>query len=231
MMLPVDSLLRQTSILLARFAACATGARAYSLSQGDERTRAGIEAKRNRSSFVRYLIHLDDAQLATLEFAFDQDPIPEEKLMLLDRMAGAIELVQELPYSSATMAARAASLDVELAEIKISERARGLLAGGTDATEAVEAIVRHVEQVLCHRQLGAVFDQLLPELEERLAERKLLIEAKSLLQRRHGMSEEQAYIHLRNRSRASRRRLREVAEETISQSSHTLTEKREGVAI
>lgn len=212
---PVDSSLRQTSILLARFAAHATGAKAYSLCQDGHR---GLRRKQRRSSLARYAIHVEDAQVATLEFAFDQDPIPAEKLALLDRMAAAIETVQALPNSVGAMAARAASLEVELAEIKISERTRGLLAEQTAAEDAVEAIVRHVQQVQCRSELGLVFEQLLPYLEERVEERKLLVKAKLLLQDRHGLSEQQAYLLLRNRSRSSRKRLREVAEETISQS-------------
>lgn len=225
-MFPRDSSLRQTSILLARFAAQATGARAYSLCQSK---RGGVRGK--RSSLARYAIRMGDAQVATLEFAFDDNPIPQQKLALLDQMAAAIEAVQALPHSTAIMAARAVSLDVELAELKISERTQGLLAEQIGAEEAVEAIVRHVRQVLDHRQLGVVFDQLLPYLEERVADRKLLVQAKSLLQDRHGLSEEQAYVLLRNRSRSSRKRLREVAQETISQSNHWLTEKREGVGV
>lgn len=224
-MFPRDSSLRQTSILLARFAAQATGARAYSLCQ----SKRGVRGK--RSSLARYAIRMGEARVATLEFAFDEDPIPQQKLALLDQMAAAIEAVQALPHSTAVMAARAVSLDVELTELKISERTQGLLAEQTGAEEAVEAIVRHVRQVLDHRQLGVVFDQLLPYLEERVADRKLLVQAKSLLQARHGLSEEQAYVLLRNRSRSTRKRLREVAEETISQSNHWLTEKREGVGV
>lgn len=64
-----------------------------------------------------------------------------------------------------------------------------------------------------------------------LARFAALVRAKSLLRDRHGLSEEQAYVLLRNRSRSSRKRLREVAQETISQSNHWLTEKREGVGV
>lgn len=222
---PVDSSLRQTSILLARFAAHATGAKAYWLSRD---VRRGLRRKQQRASVARYPIHVEDAQVATLEFAFDEDPIPEKKLALLDQMAAAIETVQALPHSIATMAARAASLDVELAEIKISERTRGLLAERTAAEDAVEAIVRHVQQIRERCEMGMVFEQLLPYLEERVAERKLLAKAKLLLQGRHGISEQQAYLLLKNRSRSTRKRLREVAEETISQSRQRFSEPEQG---
>ncbi len=226
-MLPRDSSLRQTSILLARFAAQATGARAYSLCQGK---RGGVRGNR-RSSLARYAIRVGDEHVATLEFAFNEDSIPEKKLALLDQIAAAIEAVQALPHANTMKAVRAASLDAELAEIKISERTRGLLDRQAAAEDAVQEIVRHVHQVLANRPFGIVFDQLLPYLEERVAERKLLVQAKSLLQDRHGMSEEQAYLLLRNRSRSTRKRLREVAEETISQSNHWLSETRQGVGL
>jgi hypothetical protein len=212
--------LRQTSVLLARLAAKATGAETYSLSRT-------VDEKPRGCSFARYPIRVDEVRLATLEFTFREDPIPEEKLALLDQMAGAIEAVEALPHSAATRAARAASLDVELAEIKIAERAQGLLAAHTAAEEGVREIVRHVQHVLDRRQLD-VFGQLLPELEERVAERKLLVRAKSLLRDRDGLSEEQAYLLLRNRSRSSRKRLREVAQETISQSYQPLSEEQQG---
>lgn len=66
-----------------------------------------------------------------------------------------------------------------------------------------------------------MFDQLLPELEQRVEERKLLTKAKAVLQGGRGWSEEQAYVYLLDRSRSSRRRLREIARELISQSSET----------
>jgi hypothetical protein len=227
-MLPVDSCLRQTSILLARFAAHATGAKAYSLSQD---ARRGLRRRQQWSSIASYAIRVEEAQVATLEFSFDQDPIPEAKRALLDQMAAAIETVQALPHSIASMAARAASLDVELAEIKISERTRGLMMEQAAAEDAVESIVRHVEQIRDRCELGVIFERLLPYLEDRVAERKLLVKAKRLLQDRHGISEQQAYLLLRNRSRSTRTRLRQVAEETISQSPKWAPEIRQDLAL
>jgi AmiR/NasT family two-component response regulator len=43
-----------------------------------------------------------------------------------------------------------------------------------------------------------------------------VVRAKALLETRHGMSEEQAYFHLRVKSRSSRRRLSEVAQELLA---------------
>ena len=219
-MLP-DSVLRRTSILLTRFAAHVTDARDYSFSKS---ATASVMGRR-----PRFPIHVDGIHVATLELAFDEYPIPEKKPILLDQMAAAIEAVETLPQSTAIMTARAARHNVEFAEIEISERARGLLAQDVDPDQAVCAIVRRVEQVLERRHLSNLFAQLLPQLEERVAEPKLLVKAKSLLKDPHDMSEEQACLHLKNCSRSSHKRLRELAGETISQ--HRSTQKREGVGL
>jgi AmiR/NasT family two-component response regulator len=89
------------------------------------------------------------------------------------------------------------------------------MANGAAGSDAVEDIVRHVESVLEGRQFGAVLEQLLPDMEERVQERKAVARAKELLQGFQGMTEEQAYMHLRYRSRVTRRRLGEVALEII----------------
>jgi hypothetical protein len=209
---PHGGSLRKSVFLLAQLAAKAAGAEGYSVV-----SRYSDESDTARAlSCVSYPIHLDASHVATLAFTFSEVPIPEEKLSLLNQMAAVIQAVQWSPLATARVAARIASLDAELADIKIGERTQGLLASGAPAGEAVETIVRHVEHVLERRQIGAVFDQLLPDLEERVEERKLLMKAKALLQDECGMSEEQAYLHLRIRSRSSRKRLREVARELIS---------------
>jgi hypothetical protein len=201
-------LLRPGIFTLIEFAARATGAIGYSLLCADS-------GQVERSARARYSIRTGENSMATLEFSFPEDPIPEEKLAILRQMTCLIEAVQSLPHETSRIAAQIAGLDAELADIKIGERARGLLADGIPAAEEVEAMVRHVKHVLRGRHLGAVFDQLLPEMEERVAERKLLMKAKAVLQELHGMSEHQAYELLRARSRSKRMRLREVAGELI----------------
>jgi len=47
-------------------------------------------------------------------------------------------------------------------------------------------------------------------------ERKLVVKAKAFLRERDGISEEEAYLRLRNWSRAHRKRLRAVAQELIA---------------
>lgn len=53
------------------------------------------------------------------------------------------------------------------------------------------------------------------KLQSELETRKLLERAKGIVQRDHGISEEEAYLRLRAESRRSRRRLREIAEAVI----------------
>lgn len=69
-------------------------------------------------------------------------------------------------------------------------------------------------------QLGVVISKSLLERENaRLADeleiRKLVERAKGILQRRHGITEEEAYLRLRNQSRRLRRAMKELAEAVI----------------
>jgi hypothetical protein len=57
------------------------------------------------------------------------------------------------------------------------------------------------------------------ELEEKVAERKLVTKAKALLETRHGMSEEEAHLQLQAISRKTRKPVREVARELIDPAS------------
>src|SRR6202041_14627 len=111
----------------------------------------------------------------------------------------------------ARKAARIGELEIELADSKIADRARGMLAGGAPPRDAVDTITRHVESVLRPGQFGTVLHQLTQEFEQEIAERELANRAKAILQSRYGMSEDQAHVHLRLVSRKSRKRLRDVA--------------------
>jgi AmiR/NasT family two-component response regulator len=56
------------------------------------------------------------------------------------------------------------------------------------------------------------------DIQQEIAERDLANRAKALLQRRYGMSEDQAHVHLRLVSRKSRKRLRDVARDVLEES-------------
>jgi hypothetical protein len=155
-----------------------------------------------------------------LTFVFRQASISRQAQSLLDRLAGAIEEVWCLslvPTTYARSAARIGKLETELADSKIADRARGLLASGELPKDAIDTIVHHVESVLRPGQLGTVLAQLSQEVEREIAERELANRAKAVLQSRYGMSEDQAHVHLRLVSRKSRKRLRDVARDLIEE--------------
>jgi hypothetical protein len=163
-----------------------------------------------------YPLRGEDKTIGLITFAFRRGEIFREQLVVLDRLLQIIETVYRLPSATARLASRVSSLEVELASIKISERIAGLLASPPPANSSVDTVIRHVDNVLYRRAVTSVLRQLLPDLECRLAERKLVGKAKRLIQRNRGMSEEQAYLWLRNRSRVTRRRLRDIANELIA---------------
>ena len=201
---------------LMLFAMQAAGADGYSWCEVDsatgaltERYSSGISApqweidgasganSRDGVTVIRYPFRAEDALTGLLAFAFRRNVVQEEEVAILNRMAAAIETLHAVPLTTARLATRIGRLDAELAGIKIAERTRGLMANGAAGSDAVEDIVRRVESVLEGRQFGAVLEQLLPDMEERVQERKAVARAKELLQGFQGMTEEQAYMHLR----------------------------------
>lgn len=137
----------------------------------------------------------------------------------LDRIARAMDLVWQLgclPESYAREAARIGAMEVELADSKIAERARGLLPDASTGSEAVETILHHVESVLRRSGVESVLAEFGRDLETQIAERELTSRAKAILQDTYGLSEEQAHVHLRVVSRTTRRRLRDVAQAVIA---------------
>lgn len=137
----------------------------------------------------------------------------------LEHIARAIDQVWHLsflPESYAREAARIGAMEVELADSKIAERARGLLLDASPGSEAIETILHHVESVLRRSGVESALAQFGRDLETQIAERELASRAKAILQDRYGLSEEQAHVHLRVVSRTTRRRMRDVAEAVIA---------------
>jgi len=225
---------------LVRFARFASGADGYAFFEFDHERNAfllldrggvqsgGVQAAEPQSngsgSWVisrdgvtigSFPLRAENQLAAQLDFVFLGHAIDKSTLHTLTRMAQVIEAVYRLPRSTARLVEKIGSLEIELASIKISERTLGLLVDGTPNSDSVDAVVRHVENVLERRPASIALKQLLPELENRVADRKLMVKAKQFLQRRDGLSEEQAYLNLRNRSRARRQKLRDVAREIM----------------
>ncbi len=178
------------------------------------------EAGETGHTAISFPLHADDQVTGILTFVFHESVISPRAQSLLEKMAGAIGAVWRLsllPTTYARNAVRIARLETELADSKIADRARGLLANGAPSRDAVDTILRHVESVLRPGQLRTVLGQLTGELEQEIAERELANRAKAVLQTRYGMSEDQAHVHLRLVSRKSRKRLSAVARDLLEE--------------
>jgi hypothetical protein len=132
-------------------------------------------------------------------------------------MARAIESVWSAAQVTAhysELASHVADLEARLMDARISGRVRGLIAH-PGSPDALDAIVRHVDGVLNPKTGRRTLEKLSEELEEQFEERRLTNRAKTILQVVHGMSEEQAHIHLRRTSRRTRRKIRDIAQDLI----------------
>jgi ANTAR domain len=166
-------------------------------------------------------LHVDEKVDGLLTLVFAHNTPSGARRALLERLARSIEAVWRLrllPDSYARKAARIGELEAELADAKIADRARGMLASVQPMSgDAIEAITRHVESVVRPGQLESVLAELTSEVERQIADRALASRAKILLQTRYGMSEVQAHNHLHLVSRKSRRRLGDVAREVLKE--------------
>lgn len=178
------------------------------------------EAGETARTAISLPLHAVGQVTGILTFVFRETVISPRAQSVLERIAGAIEEVWRLsllPAAYARSAVRIAELETVLADSKIADRARGLLANGAPSQDAVGTILRHVESVLRPGPLGTVLRQLTEEMEQEIAERELANRAKAVLQTRYGMSEDQAHVHLRLVSRKSRKRLRDVARDLLEE--------------
>jgi hypothetical protein len=178
------------------------------------------EASQDGFTVGSFPLRVGDSVTGLLMFIFRGGAISPATRAVLERVAGTIEEVWRLslvPDAYARAAARIGELETELADSKIADRARGLLAHGALPSDAIDTIVRHVESVLRPGQLRTALGQLNQEIEQEIAERELASRAKAILQSRYGMSEDQAHVHLRLVSRKSRKRLRDVARDVLQE--------------
>lgn len=218
---------------LASLAMRATGAEGYALLEFDSRgvvsrrsangitvdVPSGIAAERgltirNDVAVVSYPLRSNDVLVGLAAFAFRDHPIEAEKLALLDRIVADLKTLCTIPRTTLELAARIASLDAQLAGLKIAERTRGLLTDGAAAENSLDIVQRHVERVLQGRELPDLLNRLLACLEDEIEQRRLLAQAKVRLEEA-GMSEEDAYLFLRNRSRTTRTRMGVIAKDIL----------------
>lgn len=158
-----------------------------------------------------------DSDTGAISFVFLTDPVPDSK-RLLARVAKAMQSIWQLWHAREAYARsviRIAELEAELADSRIADRAIALLERPRPGMSLIDAVAESVDTVIRPYQLRPVLDQVARDLEHDLAEYRLVSKAKSVLQSRSGMSEEQAYLHLRLVSRQTRRRLRDIAVDLI----------------
>jgi hypothetical protein len=156
-------------------------------------------------------------------FTFPDEDLSGTARPQLDRAAVAIQAVWAAARSTsryAQLASQVADLEVCLLDSKIADRVRGMLSSA-GAADTLEAIALHVEGILRPASTRRTLERISRELEDEMEERRLTNRAKAILQSVHGMSEEQAHIHLRQSSRRTRKRLKDVALDLIE--SHPAT--------
>ena len=174
------------------------------------------DRSQNGLTVAAFPLRKESVLVATVAFVFRAPAISEGSRSVLERLARTIESVWSLsgtPDTLVQLARRISQLQAELADLKIADRISGFLKN--PEPNATEIIARHVEGVVETRRLQTLLEQSARDLEFQISERKLIAEAKALLQRSYGLSEEEAYTRLRLSSRRSRRRLGEVAQQLI----------------
>jgi hypothetical protein len=150
-------------------------------------------------------------------FAFDDRGPSQEAKAHLNRVVPVIESVwfaAQMTVRYSELASHVADLETRLLDSRISDRVRGYLSDHGE-TDTFEALVRHIRTVLDPDAAGRTLQKLSQELEEEVEERRLANRAKAILQSVHGMSEGQAHVHLRQTSRKTRRKLKDVAADLI----------------
>jgi len=113
------------------------------------------------------------------------------------------------------LASRIHRLQAELADGKIADRARGILLEDAGRADSGGIMRQHVDRVLEGTDALVVLQQEVAKLEAEVESRRVINRAKQFLQRTHHLSEEEAYLRLRNFSRQSRRRLLDVAGDVL----------------
>lgn len=134
----------------------------------------------------------------------------------VDRLAESIRALWAAGHEFnrySELAARAADLEAQVVASKVTARAIGLLRESPSA-DSVDVISRHVEMVLQSSSGLRTLNHLVETLEAEKRDRQWTDRAKAILQRQ-GISEEQAYLHLRRASRTSRRPIPEIARQII----------------
>jgi ANTAR domain len=167
-------------------------------------------------SVARVPLLVQNREVGSLAFVFRAATVPENASRPIEHLARMLESIWSLfaPSDRAVdLVTRISRRQAELADLKIAERALAFLKQPEPG--AAETMALHVECVLRTRRFEALLDQFAGDLEDQIEERKVIAQAKDLLQTKQGLTEEEAYAQLRLSSRRSRRRIFEVAHQVI----------------
>ncbi len=141
-------------------------------------------------------------------------PEEEARLKTLRRCADSIQRVLAFAHqmdSCLQIAAELVDFEAKIAELKIEDRTRDLLARGPSDGRATRSLAEHIDSVLIGVGVREELQLLLNRYSATLEERCLIAKAKRVLEQSLNCDEEQAYLHLRNASRRSRKAMREIA--------------------
>lgn len=173
-------------------------------SSGEERT------------LLEYPLFTDGDFTVAVAFAFLTDAEARRACPRVDAIVASIQRIwvaaQKETY--APLVDRVANLEARLMDSKVADRAKGLLNSEPNA-DLADAIARHVDGVLRPTQTRRILEQALSDLQDEIEERRVVAEAKQIIQANCRVSEEQAHTRLRLLSRKSRKRLKDVAQRVI----------------
>lgn len=148
-------------------------------------------------------------QVNTRRIATDRlQPLLDCAAALLNRggqTSAALRLIAEI-----------ANLESDLANLKIAERAAGVVNGADWTDHAPFVLQQHISRVLEGTDITRELKGQLAALQSRLHDRQVLATAKARLQDTLELDEESAYLFLRNASRRARRPLREIAQDILT---------------
>lgn len=165
---------------------------------------------------ARIPLQVQNRGVGFITFVFRGQEVPEAASPILERLARTLESIWQslvTPETVTQLVARIRRLQASLADLRFADQARGFLIRPEPG--AGEMMASEVERVLGVGRLEGFLEQLACALDEQLGERKVISQAKNLLQRNYGLSEGEAHARLRRSSRRSRRRLGDVAQMVI----------------
>jgi len=186
----------------------------------DAKAASFPEAIENRfeTFLILPLVHADNL-IGLLTFGWRrQSALSEEQIHAAEEIASAIgEVTIRARQASFAIhqASRINRLQAELANGKIAERMRGILEDKSSRTGVGGIVRQHVSRVLEATNVSATLQEHADKLESELRDRHVIGKAKEILQDVLDLSEEEAYLQLRNASRKSRRRLPDVAGDVL----------------